>query len=228
MDLATHAGNANVKKFIFLSTIKVNGENNSKELPFNYYDSPNPQDYYSISKWKAEIELWKLSSITSLKFVIIRPPLVYGPNVGGNFLKLLNMIYYFPIFPNIKKQELRSYVSVDNLVSFIIHTIKHPNSANKTFLISDDHDISFQSLIKILSKKMNKKVYFYTIPNFLINFFCKFKKCKNLISKLFFSMKMNTFYNYDLLGWKPVYSLDEELTKMVKWYLGKKNYDKKN
>jgi UDP-glucose 4-epimerase len=123
---------------------------------------------------------------------------------------------------------LRSYVSVDNLISFIVHAIKHPKSANKTFLISDDQDISFQSLIKILSKKMNKKVFFFTIPNFFINFFCKFKNFKKLISKLFYSMRIDIFYNYDLLGWKPVYNLDEELTKMVKWYLAQRNYDKKN
>lgn len=228
IDLAKHAANVGVKKFIFLSSIKVNGENNLKESSFKYFDSPNPQDYYSISKWKAEIELRKLSSIVDLKLVIIRPPLVYGPKVEGNFLKLLNIIFYFPIIPNVRKNFLRSYVSIDNLISFIIHSIKHPKSANKTFLISDGQDISFQSLIKILSKKMNKKVFFFTIPNFFIDFFCKFKNLKKLISKLFCSMRIDIFYNYDLLGWKPVYNLDEELTKMVKWYLAERNHDKKN
>lgn len=221
-NLASQAANLGVKRFIFLSSIKVNGDKTTNNFKFKYNDPPNPQDSYGVSKWKAEKVLWEISSNTGMQIVVIRPPLVYGPEVNGNFLSLLNFISNSFFLPVLEKNIIRSYVGIDNLVDFIICTIKHPKAAGQTFLISDGKDISLQSLIKFLLEGMGKSRYIFLVPFFIVNFFSKFLNKNSKIDKLISSMQIDISRNKEVLGWKPPVNLKEGLSRTVRWYINNK------
>lgn len=221
-NLASQAANLGVNRFIFLSSIKVNGDKTTHNSKFKYSDPPNPQDSYGISKWKAEKALWKISSNTSMQVVVIRPPLVYGPEVKGNFLSLLNFVSNSFYIPVLKKNIIKSYVGIDNLVDFIICTMKHPKAAGQTFLISDGKDISLESLIKFLLERMGKSSYIFSVPSFIVNFFSKFLNQNSKIDKLISPMKIDISRNQKVLGWKPPINLEEGLSRTVQWYINNK------
>ena len=160
LNLARQAATAGVKRFIFLSSIRVDGNQNSK--PFLESDASNPQEPYAISKHEAEQGLFKLAERTDLEVVIIRPPLVYGVNAPGNFGRLLHWVnakYPIPLpFGSINNS--RSLVALDNLVDFIILCISHKKAANEVFLISDREDLSTTQLLRKIANTFDKKVFY--------------------------------------------------------------------
>ena len=218
-NLAKQSIKQGVKKFIFISTIKVNGEKTKKNFPFKFDDDPKPTDFYSTSKWKAEKILINLSKNYSMDIVIIRSPLVYGPNVKGNFLRLMNLAYKKIPLPISNFQNLRSFVYLDNLIDLIFCCIKNPSASGKTFLVSDGDDLSTRELINMIGKEMNKNQYFFYLPIFLIKFFSKILKKTSEVERIMGNLQVDINYTCKILNWKPPVKINEGLNKTVKWYL---------
>jgi len=219
IDLAEQAALTGVKRFIFLSSIKVNGEKTKKNSAFKFDDNPSPQDAYAISKWKAEKSLKEISKKTGLEIVIIRPPLVYGPGVKGNFLNILQLAKLGIPLPLGKIENYRSFLALDNLVDLIICCIAHPRAAGKTFLASDCDDISFKDLLKILSNLMNKNVYLFPFPICLLKLIFFIMGKSSQMERLFNSLQVDTSYTCQQLRWKPEKTMSSELKKTAEWYL---------
>jgi len=164
LSLARQASAAGVNRFIFLSSIGVNGNQNTK--PFLESDTPNPQEPYAISKYEAEQGLFKLSKETDIEVVIIRPPLVYGINAPGNFSRLMNWVskkHPIPL-PLGLVSNSRSLVAIGNLVDFIVTCATHKNAANELFLVSDREDLSTTQLLRKIAKFFNKKIFLPPVP----------------------------------------------------------------
>jgi nucleoside-diphosphate-sugar epimerase len=217
--LAEQAVEMGIKRFIFLSSVKVNGEGTIASKSFQYNDTPKPEDAYGISKWEAEQALLEISKQTKLEVVIIRPPLVYGEGVKGNFLRLLDLVYKQIPLPFAKINNLRSFIGLDNLIDLIICCFDHPKAGGKTFLISDGEDISTSDLIRKLSKFMDKSPRLFQAPQSIIKLIgCLFGKSLE-VKRLFGSLQADNSYTREVLGWSPVYTLHEGLEKTVRWYL---------
>ena len=221
--LARLAAESGIRRFVFLSSIGVNGNNSQK--PFTENDSPKPHDLYAISKHEAEQGLLALAEETGMEVVIIRPPLVYGPNAPGNFgslVKWMNRPIPLP-FGAIHNQ--RSLVALDNLVSFIslcADREKSPKAANQVFLISDDEDVSTTQLLRKVGQALNHqapsgiKAWLVPVPVSIMTFFAKLLGKGAVANRLFGSLQVDGSKARDLLGWKPVFTMDEQLKKMVK------------
>jgi len=220
-NLAEQAFRVGVKRLIFLSTIKVNGEKTSGSY-FKNTDTPSPKDTYSISKWEAEKALQEISQKTGLEVVIVRVPLVYGKEVKGNFLRLLNIVAKGIPLPFSKVRNLRSFLGIDNLIAFLIHCIDHPKASGQTFLLSDNEDISTRDLIKKLAKAMQKPPRLFPVPIFFLRFLGKVIGKSLEMDRAINCLQIDSSYAYKFLGWKPTTSLNEGLFKTVQWYLNSK------
>ena len=216
--IANQAVASGVKRLIFLSTIKVNGNNTDKNDFFYYNDEPKPYDPYSISKYECEKVLKEISKKKGLEVVIIRPPLVYGEGVKGNFLNLINIIDKNIPLPFKNINNARSYVSVDNLTDLIIKCIHHKNASNKTFLVSDNEDISTPELISKLSKLMNKSSKLFFFPKILLKLIGHLLNKNEKINSLLSSQKISINYTCETLDWYPPYKLNDTLVKTISWF----------
>lgn len=215
LNLAKQAIKAGVKRFVFLSSIAVNGNQNVR--PFLETDKPNPQGLYAIFKHKTEQELIKLAKNTSLEVVIIRSPLVYALNAPGNFGKLIKWArskFTIPL-PFALLNNAKSFVSIDNLVSFIILCMNHPKSANEIFLISDNEILSTKQVIKKIAASLNKKVIFLPVPLSWMVFIAKLIGKETDAVRLFSSLVIDNNKARSLLGWHPVSTMDEQLSKIM-------------
>ena len=159
LNLARQSAAAGVTRFIFISSIKVNGEQTAPGLPFRAEDKAKPSDPYGISKWEAEQGLWRIAEETGMEVVIIRPPLVYGPGVKGNFANLIKLVQKGTPLPLGSIRNKRSIIALDNLVDLIVTCIDHPNAANQVFLASDGLDLSTTELLQGLAAAMGKASY---------------------------------------------------------------------
>jgi nucleoside-diphosphate-sugar epimerase len=164
LNLARQAAEAGVKRFIFISSIKVNGEQTRPGVPFSADDTPAPQDPYGISKYEAEQGLQALAAETGMEVVIIRPPLVYGPGVKGNFATLMRMVEQGIPLPLGAIHNKRSLVALDNLVDLIITCIDHPAAANQVFLAGDGEDLSTTELLRGVANAMGKPARLIPVP----------------------------------------------------------------
>jgi nucleoside-diphosphate-sugar epimerase len=218
-NLAKQAVAIGIKRFIFLSSIKVNGEETIATKSFKYNDISQPEDAYGITKWEAEQALLEISKQTGLEVVIIRPPLVYGEGVKGNFLRLLDIVYKQIPLPFAKINNLRSFVGLDNLIDLIICCIEHPKAGGKTFLVSDGEDLSTTDLIRKLSKFMNKSPRLFQFPQLIIQLTARLVGKSLEVKRLLGSLRIDNSYAREILGWSPALSLDESLAKTVRWYL---------
>lgn len=213
LNLAKYCIKKKVKRFIFISSIKVNGEL-TLDGPFNKNDKPSPKDPYGLSKYRAEVELKKLCESSEMDLIIIRPPLVYGPKVKGNFsllVKAINSRVPFP-FKNITNK--RSLVSVYNLVDFIMSCINHPLSLNDTFLISDDEDVSISDLIKKIGNALDRRVFLFPFPSNLLNKIFKFLKREDQLDRLIGDLSVDIDFTKKTLNWEPRYTVTDSLKKM--------------
>jgi nucleoside-diphosphate-sugar epimerase len=221
LNLAQQAMDAGVKRFVFISSIKVNGEETFNK-PYTADDVPNPSDSYGISKYEAEEELLELAKTTGLEIVIIRPPLVYGPGVKANFESLMKLVSKgLPIPLGAVKNNSRSFVGLDNLVDFIITCTTHPKAVNQKFLVSDLKSLSTSELIQAIASSMSKKVVLIFIPQWMFSFAGVLLRKKDIIQRLFSSLEVDISKNKDLLGWEPPYSTEVILKKTTSYYLSK-------
>lgn len=219
LNLARQAIKAGVKRFIFISSIKVNGEGTELGKPYTEDFKPNPIDPYGISKYEAEQGLLALAETTSLEVVIIRPTLVYGENVKGNFHSLMKWTYKgVPLPIGGIKHNLRSLVSVDNLVDFIVTCIGHKDAKNEIFLISDDDDISTAGLLEEISKGLGVKNRAVNIPVEFINTAASAIGKSSVAQRLSGSLQVDISKAKELLGWEPKYSTSESIQKTAKSY----------
>ena len=219
LNLARQALAAGVKRFIFISSIKVNGEGTELGYPYNADSQPDPTDPYGISKYEAEQGLLKLAQTTPLEVVIIRPTLVYGENVKGNFHSLMKWTYRgVPLPIGGIKHNLRSLISVDNLVDFIGTCIEHKDAKNEVFLISDDDDISTAGLLEEIARGLGVKNKAVNIPAGFINTAASAIGKSGVAQRLSGSLQVDISKARKLLGWHPKYSNSESIQKTARSY----------
>lgn len=218
LNLANQAIRANVKRFIYLSSIKVNGEATVKNRPFTAEDVPNPQDLYAKLKLEAEISLKKITTNSKTELVIIRPVLVYGPGVKGNLLSLIKWIKFGIPLPLRSIENKRSFVSIRNLVDFINICLEHPYAANQVFLVSDNSSISTSGLIRKLAIFLKKRLILIPFPQKILKFILIILGKKEMAHKLLGSLEVNIQKNQDLLGWKPIQTVDTALEEMTDYF----------
>lgn len=209
INLARQSAEAGVKRFIFLSSIKVNGESTSGKIPFTANDLPRPEDPYGISKSEAELGLLELGKQTGMEIVIIRPPLVYGEGVKANFTSLMKFVNKgLPLpFRSINDNK-RSLVSVYNLVDLIKLCIDHPKAANQVFLVSDDHDLSTAKMVALMAKVQGKKNIALPVPFWFFKLAGKLLKKGDVIDRLTGSLQLDIAHTKRTLGWTPPYSIE--------------------
>ena len=211
LKVAKEAVKAKVKRFIFISTIKVNGEVTNTS-PFKSNDKPNPCDAYASSKYDAESQLTSLCKESKLETVIIRPPLIYGPGVKGNLSLLFKALNLGLPLPLGKAQgNKRSFIGIENLVDLIIKCIDHPKAAYKTFLVSDGCDLSTAELIRKTGQAISKPARLFNIPLPLIKFLLKIIGKKELIDRLFCNLQIDINYTCSELDWSPPFQVEEGL-----------------
>tara|TARA_R110002012_G_scaffold314624_1_gene527535 strand:+ start:1966 stop:2901 length:936 start_codon:yes stop_codon:yes gene_type:complete len=217
LNLAKQAAAAGVKRFVFLSSIKVNGESTTDRNPYKSSDNPAPKDAYGQSKAEAECELFELGKSTGMEIVIIRPPLVYGKGVKANFASLLNLVNKgIPLPFRCIKNNRRSLVSVYNLVDLITICIKHPKAANQVFLVSDDHDISTSEMVKLMAWASNNKNLMLPIPVSFFKFAGKLLNKNDIIDRLTGSLELDIQHTKNTLAWTPPFSIKESFVKTIK------------
>ncbi|MDC9513054.1 SDR family oxidoreductase [Pseudoalteromonas sp. CST5] len=216
LNLATQAAQAGVKRFIFISTIKVNGESTTGRKPFNEQEC-SPEDPYGVSKAEAEQQLQALGQQTGMEIVIIRPPLVYGEGVKANFASLMRLVNKgFPLpFRSINKNK-RSLVSVYNLVDLIKVCVEHPNAANKVFLVSDDHDLSTAEMVQLMAKVQGKSNVALPVPTTLFSIAGSILGKKHVVDRLIGSLQVDITHTKDTLKWTPPYSVEDSFKLSAK------------
>jgi nucleoside-diphosphate-sugar epimerase len=219
-NLAEQAASCGIKRFIYISSIKVNGEE-TNERPFKADDIPAPEDSYGISKWEAEQALQKIGCNSKLEIVIIRPPLVYGPEVRANFLKLMKLVKSGLPLPFGAIHNSRSFVAVDNLVDLILICLHHPAAINQTFLVSDGDDLSTTEWLRRTEKAFGKSSRLIPIPVFLLRTAALLLGKTDFAQRLCGSMQIDISKAKQLLGWTPKVSVDEALLKTTKYFLKK-------
>lgn len=209
--LAERAASAGVKRFIFFSSIGVNGS--SSQLPFKADDEVTPHDDYTESKFKAEQGLKNIAVKTGMEVVIIRPPLIYGAGAQGNFAKFVKLAKLPLPKPLGAIHNKRSFVSIDNLAEFTHLCLTHPNAANETFLVSDGEDLSTSDFLRKISKALGKPALLLPVP---VSFLRKVGRTvgkEEMIDKLAVDLQVDIKKNEELLGWKPSLSVDSALQK---------------
>jgi nucleoside-diphosphate-sugar epimerase len=213
LNLARQAAVSGVKRFIFISSIKVNGESTSVGELFSADDKPKPLDPYGASKLAAEQGLLEIASETGLELVIIRPPLIYGPSVKGNFARLVKLVKIGVPLPLAGIRNQRSLIAVDNLVDLVITAITHPKAANEVFLASDGCDLSTPELVQGLAQAMNKPSrLFYCAPKVFATGAKYFGKTA-LTDRLLGSLQVDIAKTTRLLGWVPPVSVKDGLSR---------------
>lgn len=211
--LARQAAEAGVRRFIFISSIKVNGEGTSLGLPYRADDVSAPQDFYGISKLEAEQGLMQLAADTGIEVVIVRPPLVYGPGVKGNFATMIKLVEKgFPL-PLGAIHNKRSLVGIDNLVDLIIRCSDHPAAANQIFLAGDGEDLSTTELLRSVGNAMGKPARLIPVPAGLLQSGATLLGRKAMAQRLLGSLQVDISKTCELLDWKPPYTVEEGLRR---------------
>lgn len=216
INIASYAAMAGVKRFIYISSIKVNGEKTKFGAPFTPEDVPNPQGCYAISKYKAELALAKIAERSGMELVIIRPPLIYGPGVKANFLKMIKLATFSIPLPFSSVKNLRSFVYVDNLVDLILRCIKHPEAKNQIFLVSDGDDISTPSLLQQIGCFLGLKAILFPFPVMWLYFLGGVFGCRDVIDRLCSSLQLDISKTCRILGWAPIISTKEGLFRTIR------------
>ena len=216
LNLARQAAAAGVKRFIFLSTIGVNGNSTSHGKIFTETSASLPHDPYSVSKHEAEVGLRAISKSTGMKIVIIRPTLVHGNKAPGNFGKLTRLVAKGLPLPLASIDNRRSLVGIDNLVDFIITCLEHPAAANETFLVSDGEDLSTPDLIRRMARALDRPVRLLPVPKSVLMAVASMLGKRDMAQRLCGSLQVDISKARALLGWNPPVSVDEGLRRAVK------------
>lgn len=213
-NLARHAAAAGVSRFVFLSSIKVNGELTEAGRYFTAEDTPAPDDPYGLSKHEAEQVLRQISADTGMEVVIIRPPLVYGPGVKANFESMMRCLARgVPLPLAAVTENRRSLVALDNLVDLILTCLSHPAAANQTFLVSDGEDLSTADLIKRMGAAMGHPAHLFHTPPALLKLGAQLVNKPGIYQRLCGSLQLDIAKTRQLLGWVPPLSVEEGLRR---------------
>jgi len=211
LNLALQAAKAGIKRLVFVSTVKVNGENTEIGKPFTESDVANPQDAYGVSKFETEQGLLRIAQQTGMEVVIIRPPLVYGAGVKANFASIIRAVKKGIPLPLGAIHNKRSFVYVENLVSLIGKCIDHPAAANQVFLVSDGQDLSTTELLHGCAKALVVKSWLIPVPQKLIEIFAALIGKKAVAQRLCGSLQVNISKARTLLDWTPPVTVEEGL-----------------
>lgn len=214
--LARSAVANNVKRLVYVSSIKVNGEETTGDGKFTEQSKPAPQDPYGVSKYEAELSLHKIASETALEVAIVRPPLVYGPGVKGNFAQMISIIKKRIPLPFLAVNNLRSLIYIDNFVSALILCAVHPAATGKTFLVCDGDDVSTADLIKQLSVSLGSPVRMFALPLSLLKAAGFLLSKSSQIERLIGSLRVDSTKIREELGWKPQFTVYEGLNLTAK------------
>jgi nucleoside-diphosphate-sugar epimerase len=221
LNLVQQAAETGVQRFIFISSIKVNGESTALGRPYTAEDQPAPVDPYGISKLEAENALRKLAGETGMQVVIIRPPLVYGPGVKANFRSMMSWLQKGVPLPLGAIHNKRTLVALDNLVDLIITCIDHPVAANQTFLAGDGEDISTTELLQRLGCALGKPAKLLPMPVWVLKTGAMLLGKRGMAQRLCNSLQVDISKTCDLLEWHPPVSVDEALKKTATDFLQK-------
>lgn len=219
LKLARQAAESGVRRFIFISSIKVNGECTPTGKAFRADDLPSPMDPYGISKYEAEEALKHLGRETGMEIVIIRPPLVYGPGVKANFMSMLGWLRRGIPLPLGAVRNRRSLVSIGNLISLIVTCIDHPAAANQVFLVSDGEDLSTSQLLSRLSRAFGRRARLLPVPEWLLKLVASMFGMQAVAQRVCGSLQVDIDKNRELLGWLPPVSVDRAMRQTVNHYL---------
>ncbi|NBO82142.1 MAG: SDR family oxidoreductase [Betaproteobacteria bacterium] len=217
--LARQASVAGVRRLVFLSSVKVNGEATQEGRPFTPDDPPAPEDPYGMSKHEAEQALRQIAADSGMEVVIIRPPLVYGPGVKANFESMMRWLARgIPLPLAAVTQNRRSLVALDNLVDLIVTCLNHPAAANQTFLASDGEDLSTAELLKRMSAAMGKPARLFYVPQALLKLATSLSNKLGTYQRLCGSLQVDITKTRQLLGWTPPVSVDEGLRRAAEGF----------
>jgi len=220
-NLARQAARAGVKRLVYVSSIKVNGEETHGRHSYTEQHKPAPKDAYGISKWQAEQALQRIAQETGLEVVIVRPPLVYGPGVKGNFISLLAAIDNEIPLPLAGARNERSLMYVGNLVSVLTDCATQPAAAGQTYLVRDGEDVSTASLVEKIAEALGRKPRSFKVPPGLLRAAALVLGRSAQIDRLFGSLRVNDAKLRGDLGWVPPFTLEQGLRVTANWYLSR-------
>ncbi len=213
--LAKQSVSAGVKRFVFISSIKVNGESTNNRQAFREIDKPAPEDAYGQSKLEAEQFLFEIGQTMPMEVVVIRSPLIYGPGVKANFASMIKIIKKGIPLPFGAIHNERSILAIDNLVDFLRLCIVHPAAANQVFLMADGKDVSTTELLTKIAKAYKRPIHLIPVPVCWMIFITKLTNKNNISDRLFGNLQIDITKAQQLLGWKPVVSMEQQLNKMA-------------
>lgn len=218
LNLAREAANQGVKRFVFVSSAKVNGEA-SADMPFSPFDKPAPNDAYAISKWEAEQGLHRIARETELEMVIVRAPLVYGPGVRANFLRLMRLVHAGWPLPLGAIQNSRSMVAVDNLTDLLAICAEHPAAAGRTFMAADGTDVNTAELARLLADAMGRKVVLPPVPPAVLAGIARLTGRWEIAERLLTSLQVDISHTREALGWQPPVEMRQAIRETAAHFL---------
>lgn len=219
LSLARQSAAAGVRRFVFISSIKVNGEHTAPGRPFSPSDVVKPFEPYGLSKYEAEEGLRQLALDTGMEVVIIRPVLVYGPGVKANFLSMMRWLHKGVPLPFGAIDNRRSLVALDNLTDLIMTCLGHPAAKNQIFFASDDEDVSTAELLRRVATAMGTQARLISVPPSVLSATMRLFGKADVAQRLFGSLQVDIRKTRQLLGWVPPVSLDEGLRQTAQWFL---------
>lgn len=219
--LARQAAQAGVKRFVFVSSIKVNGERTRPGSVFRATDLPAPEDSYGISKAEAETGLFAMGRDTGMEIVVVPPPLVYGPGVKGNFAQLLCWVRRGVPLPLGAVNNRRSLVGLDNLIDLLVKCLDHPQAAGKVFLVSDGEDLSTTALLRRVAEAMGQRSLLLPVPPMMLRLGARVLRRPDVARRLLDSLQIDMTFTQETLAWNPPMSVDEQLRRTVAPFLAR-------
>lgn len=223
LNLAQQAVKQGIKRFIYVSSIKVNGEFTPPDQSMTELDIPGPQDPYGISKWQAEQGLHKISQETGMGIVILRPPLIYGPNVKANFYSLLKLTDKSVPLPLGSITNSRSMIYVGNLVDALIQCATHPKAAGQTYLVSDGKEVSTPELVSLIADAMKMPSRIFHFPISLMRLGATLLGRTSMVNRLTQSLVVDSSKIRNDLSWTPPYTMSQGIQETANWYLHSKH-----
>ena len=215
--LARSAAAGGVRRLVFVSSVKVNGERTG-ERPFTEDGAPRPEDAYGASKWETEQALARIAAATGLEVVVVRPPLVYGPGVKGNFLRLMNLVARGAPLPLGTVENRRSFIYAGNLAGAIVQALDAPQAAGRTYLVSDGEDVSTPDLVRGLARALGVKPRILPLPLAALGFAATLAGKRAEFARLTGSLQVDSSRIRRELGWAPRYSVAQGLEETARWY----------